>query len=78
MVLVGRSSDRTGERFLHIAIPSVIGAIGFVATGLISAPMSRDGCVVRGRGRRLRDARAVLGVARQVPDGQRGRRRASR
>jgi ACS family tartrate transporter-like MFS transporter len=38
MVLVGRSSDRTGERFLHVAIPSIIGAIGFVATGLITAP----------------------------------------
>jgi ACS family tartrate transporter-like MFS transporter len=38
MVLVGRSSDRTGERFLHIAIPSFIGAAGFVATGLITAP----------------------------------------
>ena len=38
MVLVGRSSDRTGERFLHIAIPSAIGAVGFVATGMISAP----------------------------------------
>jgi ACS family tartrate transporter-like MFS transporter len=38
MVLVGRSSDRSGERFLHVAIPSFIGAIGFVATGLISAP----------------------------------------
>jgi ACS family tartrate transporter-like MFS transporter len=38
MVLVGRSSDRRGERFLHIAIPSFIGAAGFVATGLISAP----------------------------------------
>jgi len=40
MVLIGRSSDRTGERFLHIAIPSVIGAAGFVATGLISAPVA--------------------------------------
>jgi ACS family tartrate transporter-like MFS transporter len=38
MVLIGRSSDASGERFLHIAIPSVIGAAGFVATGLITAP----------------------------------------
>ncbi len=38
MVLIGRSSDLTGERFLHIAIPSVVGAVGFVATGLITAP----------------------------------------
>src|SRR5690349_5493683 len=40
MILVGRSSDRSGERFLHIAIPSVIGALGFIATGMISAPMA--------------------------------------
>jgi MFS transporter, ACS family, tartrate transporter len=40
MVLIGRSSDRTGERFLHIAVPSAIGAIGFVATGMITAPMA--------------------------------------
>jgi ACS family tartrate transporter-like MFS transporter len=38
MVLVGLNSDRTNERFLHVAIPSFIGAIGFVATGLITAP----------------------------------------
>jgi len=40
MILVGRSSDRSGERFLHIAIPSVIGALGFIATGMISAPFA--------------------------------------
>ena len=40
MILVGRSSDRSGERFLHIAIPSVIGALGFIATGMIVAPMA--------------------------------------
>jgi ACS family tartrate transporter-like MFS transporter len=40
MVLIGRSSDRTGERFFHIAVPSAIGALGFVATGMISAPMA--------------------------------------
>ncbi|HEX6398539.1 MAG TPA: MFS transporter [Steroidobacteraceae bacterium] len=40
MVLVGRSSDRSGERFLHVAIPSVIGALGFIATGMITAPLA--------------------------------------
>jgi ACS family tartrate transporter-like MFS transporter len=40
MVLVGRSSDRSGERFLHVAIPSAIGALGFVAIGMITAPMA--------------------------------------
>ena len=50
----GRPQLRShGERFLHIAIPSVIGAAGFVATGLISAPLAAIGCVVRGGSRRL-------------------------
>jgi len=40
MILVGRSSDRSGERFLHVAVPSVIGALGFIATGMITAPMA--------------------------------------
>ena len=32
MIAIGASSDRTGERFLHIAIPSAIGGLGFVAS----------------------------------------------
>lgn len=39
MILVGMSSDRTGERFLHVAIPSVVGAAGFIAVGLLVSPM---------------------------------------
>jgi MFS transporter, ACS family, tartrate transporter len=39
MVLVGRSSDRSGERFMHVAVPSLAGAVGFVAVGLLSSPM---------------------------------------
>jgi ACS family tartrate transporter-like MFS transporter len=39
MVLVSMSSDRTGERFLHVAIPSLIGAVGFMAVGYIQAPL---------------------------------------
>jgi ACS family tartrate transporter-like MFS transporter len=31
MVLVGRSSDRTGERYLHLIMPALAGAVGFVA-----------------------------------------------
>jgi D-galactonate transporter len=38
MILVGRSSDRSGERFLHVAIPSLVGAVGFIAVGLFSVP----------------------------------------
>jgi ACS family tartrate transporter-like MFS transporter len=46
MVLVGRSSDRTGERYLHLALPAVAGALGFLAvtrtgsTGLLVAALS--------------------------------------
>lgn len=39
MILIGRSSDRTGERFLHIAVPTFIGAAGFVAAGFIVSPV---------------------------------------
>jgi len=34
MVLVGRSSDRRGERRWHIAIPAFIGAVAFAASGV--------------------------------------------
>jgi ACS family tartrate transporter-like MFS transporter len=30
MVLVGRRSDRTGERHLHLALPALVGALGFI------------------------------------------------
>jgi ACS family tartrate transporter-like MFS transporter len=32
MLLVGRSSDRSGERYLHLALPAVVGAVGLLAT----------------------------------------------
>jgi D-galactonate transporter len=38
MVLVGWSSDRTGERFMHVAVPSLVGAAGFIAVGLFASP----------------------------------------
>jgi MFS transporter, ACS family, tartrate transporter len=40
MVWLGTNSDRTGERFLHVAIPSFIGAAGFAASsfGLAAVP----------------------------------------
>jgi ACS family tartrate transporter-like MFS transporter len=31
MVMVGRRSDRTGERYFHLALPALAGAVGFVA-----------------------------------------------
>jgi MFS transporter, ACS family, tartrate transporter len=38
MILIGRSSDARNERFMHLAIPTVIGALGFVATAMIHSP----------------------------------------
>jgi ACS family tartrate transporter-like MFS transporter len=38
MIAIGASSDRTGERFMHIAIPSAIGALGFVASAYFTSP----------------------------------------
>jgi MFS transporter, ACS family, tartrate transporter len=39
MVLVGASSDRTGERFWHVALPSFIGAAGFAASAIVHSPV---------------------------------------
>lgn len=33
MVLVSRSSDRTGERVLHVAVPTFVAALGLLVTG---------------------------------------------
>lgn len=38
MILIGRSSDARNERFMHLAIPTAIGALGFIATALIHSP----------------------------------------
>jgi ACS family tartrate transporter-like MFS transporter len=38
MILVGRSSDRRGERVWHVAIPLLIGASGFAIAALTSNP----------------------------------------
>jgi ACS family tartrate transporter-like MFS transporter len=39
MLLIGVSSDRSGERFLHVALPSFIGAAGFAASALVLSPL---------------------------------------
>ncbi len=39
MLLIGASSDRSGERFLHVALPSFIGAAGFAASALTLSPL---------------------------------------
>ena len=75
MVLIGRSSDRT-RRALPAHCDSVSDRRGrFRRDGTHQRAGGGIGCVVRGRRRRLRDARAVLGIAGQVPVGQRGGRR---
>ena len=35
MVLVGRHSDRTGERHWHVAIPAWVGAAGFAMSAFV-------------------------------------------
>jgi ACS family tartrate transporter-like MFS transporter len=39
MVLIGASSDRHKERFLHIAVPSVIAAVALIACAYLSSPL---------------------------------------
>lgn len=39
MVLIGMHSDRTGERFLHIAIPCMFSALGFAASAYLLSPI---------------------------------------
>ncbi len=38
MVLLARSSDRSGERFLHVAVPYAIAALGFIASVFTVTP----------------------------------------
>ena len=39
MVLIGQSSDRTGERFWHVAGSSLLGAVGFIAAAYLVSPV---------------------------------------
>lgn len=39
MLWIGNSSDRTGERFLHVAVPSFIGAAGFIGSAVLLSPV---------------------------------------
>jgi MFS transporter, ACS family, tartrate transporter len=38
MILVGLSSDRSGERYLHVILPCLLVAVGFAAAGLSFSP----------------------------------------
>jgi len=39
MILIGASSDRSGERLLHVAIPTAVGAVGFVVSAFYTSPV---------------------------------------
>ncbi len=38
MIAIGASSDRTRERIMHIAIPSAVGGLGFIASAYFTSP----------------------------------------
>ena len=38
-ILWGRHSDRSNERYINLAIPRIIGAIGFAASAYVSSPL---------------------------------------
>jgi ACS family tartrate transporter-like MFS transporter len=39
MIAIGASSDRSGERLLHLAIPTAVAAIGFVVSAFYTTPV---------------------------------------
>jgi nitrate/nitrite transporter NarK len=39
MVLIGRRSDRTGERFVHLAATLFVAAAGFAASAVVESPV---------------------------------------
>jgi len=39
MILIGASSDRRNERFLHVAVPTAIAALGFIASAYLTSPV---------------------------------------
>jgi ACS family tartrate transporter-like MFS transporter len=39
MILIGMSSDRSGERLMHIAVPSMIAGAAFITSAFLSSPV---------------------------------------
>jgi MFS transporter, ACS family, tartrate transporter len=39
MILIGMSSDRSGERLMHVAVPSIIAAAGFAVSAYLTSPV---------------------------------------
>ncbi len=46
MVLVGRSSDRSGERRIHLALGALAGAAGFFAAAFARGPLLELACII--------------------------------
>ncbi len=72
MVLVGRSSDRSGERHLHLALPAIAGRAGLPGDHPHRDHGPADRRAVAHRVRRARLAGTLLGPADRVPPGARG------
>ena len=39
MIAIGASSDRSGERLMHLAIPTAIGGLAFIASAYLASPI---------------------------------------
>jgi len=39
MIVIGTSSDRSGERLLHLAIPTALGGVAFIASAYLVSPV---------------------------------------
>ena len=75
MLVVGSSSDRTGERFFHAAACLALAALGYVGAVLLADPSARVASLAPRACRRLRISRAVLVPALGDPSrSRRGRR----
>ena len=72
MTLIGASSDRTGERRLHVAVPAFAAAAALVTAGLIKGEASTIVCLSVAAYRYLGRSGAVLDVPDSVPPRRRG------
>jgi sugar phosphate permease len=73
MVVVGKHSDRTGERRFHVLVPAVAGAAGLGVDAALSRRRLDDGDDLRGARRRDIDVGSVLGALDGVSCRQRRR-----
>ncbi len=78
MVWIGMNSDRTGERFMHIAVPCAVAAVGFTASAFLQSPIPGNHRADDCGDRRSWQPRTVLVVAGALPRQPAPLRRASR